>query len=263
VKQMGVPTAILGSEGSNQNLDAFALYLSRQRGMRPRSVTTYVACVRQVFAWWEPRRDPHTDTPWGEVLASYIQSRALQPSTINRLLAAWKAYGKHRGWRDPTAYIDRLKRHKGKPRPVPDWRARIRNSDLLFRAVVCFLAETGLRLQEAWDLDVEPPIPADLTITGKGGRERFVPLSDEARSALTLLGGRMPGSGRQFERRCRALGFTPHMLRHQYACSLAASGADIKEIADLLGHASTATAEIYARYNPERLREANARRARA
>lgn len=196
-------------------------------------------------------------------LAAFIRTQDWSSSTINRFLAAWKSYARYtrdKGLRDQLEEIDRPKRHKGLPRPVPDWRERIAHSDTLTRAVVTLFACTGLRLHEATSLDVGPPWPWELHIVGKGGRERDVPLDAEARRALIVLGGRMPWSGREIERRCRQLGFTPHMLRHTYACELTAGGADIKDVAALLGHASTSTTEVYSAYSPERLRAASLRR---
>ncbi len=157
------------------------------------------------------------------------------------------------------------------------------------RALVELLYGAGLRIGEAVALDVRD---ADLRrgevrVWGKGGKERVVPLPAEARGALadylalrerpgilgeplfTSLGPRSRrGPPRRLgardarrvlaarARRARlAEPVHPHRLRHSYATHLLDMGADLREIQELLGHASLSTTQKYTAVSAERLLE--------
>jgi len=155
------------------------------------------------------------------------------------------------------------------------------------RALVELLYGAGLRVSElaqlnVRDVDLER---GDVRVLGKGGVERVVPLPREARRALdAYLGARFAGRKagaplftalrrrggalrrlgvrdvrRVLRRRARAAGLTdrvhPHRLRHSYATHLLDMGADLREIQELLGHASLATTEKYTAVSMERLAE--------
>jgi integrase/recombinase XerC len=145
------------------------------------------------------------------------------------------------------------------------------------RAVLELLYAAGLRVSELCGLDrrgVDLRARA-VTVMGKGGKERRVPVHDRAVLALRewLDGGRaqMPGPpeavfvnqrgarlGPRDVRRIldrRAASPThPHALRHTFATHLLDGGADLRIVQELLGHASLATTQIYTHVSKERLR---------
>ncbi len=155
------------------------------------------------------------------------------------------------------------------------------------RALVELLYGAGLRVSELSQLDVRDLDleRGDVRVLGKGGVERVVPLPSEARGALAAyLGARAAGRAaalplftalrerggawrrlgvrdvrRVLRGRARAVGLTdrvhPHRLRHSYATHLLDMGADLREIQDLLGHASLATTEKYTAVSMDRLAE--------
>lgn len=198
-------------------------------------------------------------------LRSWLQSLEGAPATVARRVAALRSFY---GWLvrtaqrkdDPSAQLDRPKVRAGLPRPVEDLDGVLRHLDPTFQAIAIFLAETGLRISEAVSVRSNTPAPQQLLVLGKGGKERLLPLTDLARAALDELGGSVPASARTVQRRFREAGITPHRLRHTLGCELAASGADLGEIQDLLGHASPATTRVYAAYGLDRLRRAQDRR---
>ncbi|CUH62689.1 Tyrosine recombinase XerD [Thalassovita gelatinovora] len=154
------------------------------------------------------------------------------------------------------------------------------------------LYATGMRVSELVSLPVAAARgdPRLLLILGKGGKERMVPLSPPARTALSeWLISRdkteecareegspasrflFPGRGKsghltrhRFFQIIKDLAVaagvspatvTPHTLRHAFATHLLANGADLRAIQTLLGHSDVATTEIYTHVLDERLRE--------
>jgi integrase/recombinase XerC len=155
------------------------------------------------------------------------------------------------------------------------------------RALVELLYGAGLRVGEAAALDVRDVDlhRGEVRVMGKGGKERVVPLPAAARESLGeyLDSRRVPGilaeplfpSLRPRDGRARRLGqrdirrilkarargagiadrVHPHRLRHSYATHLLDMGADLREIQELLGHASLSTTEKYTAVSAERLVE--------
>lgn len=138
-------------------------------------------------------------------------------------------------------------------------------------AVLTLLWGCGLRISEALALNgADWPFRDSLTITGKGGKERRVPVLPVARDAIArylrqspwqlapdqplfrgVRGGRLGMSIVEASMRSAraALGLpptaTPHALRHSFATHLLAAGGDLRSIQELLGHASLSTTQVY------------------
>lgn len=158
----------------------------------------------------------------------------------------------------------------------------------LFRALrfLCLLEilyATGMRVSELVSLprSVLRGDPRVLTIKGKGGRERIVPLNPAARDALDrylAVSGRFDNSPWLFaskaaEGHVTRQGFaldlkeiaetagidpervSPHVLRHAFASHLLDRGADLRAVQQLLGHADISTTEIYTHVLQERLKK--------
>lgn len=148
-------------------------------------------------------------------------------------------------------------------------------------AVLLLLYGSGLRISEALGLrlkDAPTRLRDTLVIDGKGGKQRMVPalpitidvieryrrmcpypLSPEGPLFLGAKGGPLSPRIIQLliERLRGELGLpetaTPHALRHSFATHLLASGADLRQIQELLGHASLSTTQIYTEVDRERL----------
>jgi integrase/recombinase XerC len=139
------------------------------------------------------------------------------------------------------------------------------------RALLELLYSAGLRSAEAVGLDL-----ADvdfereaLHVRGKGGKDRVVPLGEEAAHhlALYLRDARprlargavdaffLSARGRRLDTSTvRRLLRHPHRLRHSFATHLLEGGADLRTIQELLGHASLSTTQIYSHVDAKRLR---------
>ena len=176
------------------------------------------------------------------------------------------------------------------PRPLHEGQALnvLKNAGLLAkedwieardRALFTLLYGCGLRIDEALQLNIKhKPRDGLLRVIGKGSKERQVPVIDLVNSALqTYLdicpypteperpiflgtrGGRLnQGVAQKAMRSLRkTLGLpenaTPHALRHSFATHLLQNGANLREIQELLGHASLSTTQRYTEINAKEL----------
>ena len=154
------------------------------------------------------------------------------------------------------------------------------------KALLELLYATGARVSEAVSLDVDDVVDHEvIRVTGKGDKERIVPLGSYARDAIgrylvrvrpawaahgrgtprLFLGERGAPLSRQsawliIRRAAEAaeLGVTlsPHTLRHSFATHLLEGGADVRVVQELLGHASVATTQLYTLVTADALRDA-------
>jgi integrase/recombinase XerD len=170
----------------------------------------------------------------------------------------------------------------GNPRPLRD------------RALLELLYGTGARISEAVGLDVDDlgiadraaGPPAALRLSGKGGKQRVVPVGRYAREALDAYlvrarpalaagsrraraspavflnarGGRLTRQGawgvlKAAAERAGLAGISPHTLRHSFATHLLDGGADVRVVQELLGHASVTTTQVYTLVTVDKLRE--------
>jgi integrase/recombinase XerD len=160
-----------------------------------------------------------------------------------------------------------------------------RRRALRLHALLETLYATGLRVSELLGLSCRVLATDDrvLTIKGKGGRERLVPLNDAAREALKThlaaveedeANGRAPSqwlfpstngalTRQRFGQELKALAIasdieparvSPHVLRHAFASHLLERGADLRTVQQLLGHADISTTQIYTHVLEERLK---------
>jgi len=156
------------------------------------------------------------------------------------------------------------------------------------RALLEFLYGTGARISEATGLDVDDLDLADdpvVLLTGKGGKQRYVPVGSYAVKALDAYlvrgrpvlagaatrraspavflnarGGRLTRQGawgilREASARSGKKDVSPHTLRHSFATHLLDGGADIRVVQELLGHASVTTTQVYTLVTVDKLRE--------
>jgi integrase/recombinase XerC len=152
-------------------------------------------------------------------------------------------------------------------------------------AVILLLYGCGLRISEALSLDRDD-VPRDgaLTITGKGGKTRMVPVLPVVVQAIDdylrrcphgagaegplfvgMRGGRL--NARTVQKRIQELRAeldlppetTPHAMRHSFATHLLGAGGDLRAIQELLGHASLSTTQRYTDVDSARLRDVYAR----
>jgi len=239
------------------------------------------------FCGWLDRRGTRLEDVDVRVLADYAtelgraRPRKLAPATIGRKLAAVRALLRYTlgPARVPDASFAprRPRRLPDAPRPHEidgeldalggDGALALRN-----RALIELVYSAGLRSQEAVDLDLaDVDFEQELVhVRGKGGKERVVPLGEEASHLLaSYLRDARPELARGAENslflsaRGRRLNTStlrrllphPHRLRHAFATHLLEGGADLRTIQELLGHSSLSTTQMYSHVDARRLRK--------
>jgi site-specific recombinase XerD len=242
--------------------------------------------VEEFCAWLQRRGTPLEDVDV-RALSEYAaelgraRPRKLAPATIGRKLAAVRAFLRHSlgAERVPDASFAprRPRRLPDAPRPHEvdgeldafegDEPLALRN-----RALVELVYSAGLRSQEAIDLDLaDVDFEQELVhVRGKGGKERVLPLGEEASRAVAIyLRESRPHLAREAENalflsaRGRRLDTStlrrllphPHRLRHAFATHLLEGGADLRTIQELLGHSSLSTTQMYSHVDARRLRK--------
>lgn len=281
-------------------LELWTGYLSAGRRRSPHTVRAYVATadrlLRKIEAedWTAVARLDASD------LRNHLAERragGIGNVSAARELSALKAFlgfaREQAGLADPAAPRLRGPRiKKGLPRPVtPDDAVNIADAvkqsagedwvGARDRAVLLLMYGAGLRIAEALSLrGSDLPLGETLVVTGKGGKQRVVPLLPMVRAAVadyatrcpwTLLGpeplfrgakGGALGQGmvqKAMARARLALGLpataTPHALRHSFATHLLGAGADLRSLQELLGHASLGSTQIYTKVDAATLLE--------
>jgi integrase/recombinase XerD len=280
-------------------LSDFLEALRVEAGLAPNTLRAYASDVRRFLAS-DPARPAQS---WPELGSAQVVAHlgALRrggaaEASVARALSALRMCFRHqvregRLGSDPLATLEGPRLRRALPHvltreeverllaPTPGgWRAQ-RDQALLEVLYAC-----GARISEAVGLrtnSLEPSLGV-LTLSGKGGKSRLVPLGARARAALaawmqegraSLLRGRaservfLSKSARPLDRAAgwrivraaaRRAGITapvsPHWLRHSFASHLLEGGADLRAVQEMLGHASIATTEVYTHLDAEHVR---------
>jgi site-specific recombinase XerD len=245
----------------------------------------YRVDVRE-FAAWLDKRGTSLQEVDVRALADYAaelgraRPRKLAPATIGRKLAAVRAFLRHALGKERVPDASFAPR---RPLRLPD-APRPEEVDTVFEAIdgegplavrnrtlVELVYSAGLRSQEVVDLDLaDVDFDQELVhVRGKGGKERVVPLGEEASHRLAVyLREVRPELARGAENALflsvrgnrldtstlRRLLPHPHRLRHAFATHLLEGGADLRTIQELLGHSSLSTTQVYSHVDGKRLR---------
>lgn len=280
----------------DRSVEEFLASLRAERGLSPATVDAYRRDLAQYTAYLGGRR-PDTEAASGFVHS--LADRRLAASTISRKIAAVR--GLHRFMvaegladDDPTLLLETPRR--GRPLPkaltVEDMIRLIEAPDITTplgrrdRALIEFMYATGARVAETValdqiDLDM---VAATALLTGKGGKQRLVPVGSHAVRAiedwlpdrlalrrtgrdsgavfLNSRGGRLSRQGVFGIVRKQAVRaaiptdrVSPHVLRHSMATHMVEGGADLRSVQEMLGHASISTTQIYTKVSPRHLLE--------
>ncbi|TRD09871.1 tyrosine recombinase XerC [Erythrobacter insulae] len=281
-------------------LGAWHSYLSDSKRRSPHTVRAYCSAAQRIVAARDLSTFDHVAALEAQDLRAHLAERraeGLSNASAARELSALKAFiafaRSESGDPDPAAPRMRGPRiKKGLPRPVtPD--EAVNMADMVDgtasddwigardRAVLLLMYGSGLRIAEALSLKGgDVPLGETLRVTGKGGKQRLVPILPITRDAVGeytkscpyplghkeplfrgAKGGPLsPGMVQKATAKARrALGLpdtaTPHALRHSFATHLLSAGADLRSLQELLGHASLGSTQIYTKVDAASLLE--------
>lgn len=287
-----------------------ALFLDMQAVERGASVHTLDAYRRDLddfddFLSVRARTLADAQTADIRAFLAELTDRGLKSTTVARRLSAIRQlyrflYAEGRRGDDPAAVLEGPKRGRplpkvlsldqvgalidtaharaAEPAPPPERLRRLRTVCLIE-----VLYATGLRVSELVGLPAAAARARDaIMVSGKGGKERLVPLSEPAKAAMTAYLAARKESGleaskwlfptsaeaghltrqhaaRELKDLAVAAGvspaiLSPHVLRHAFASHLLAHGADLRIVQTLLGHADVSTTQIYTHVLDERLK---------
>jgi integrase/recombinase XerD len=287
-------------------IDRFLEMMSAERGAARNSILAYGRDLADYAGFLATRGQAMADASSDDVRAylADLDVRGMARSSAARKLSAIKQFhlflqSEGQAPQNPATIVEGPK----KQRPLPkllrneDVKALLLTADeqvnlakpeqrfkaLRLQCLVELLAATGLRVSELVSLKFAA-VQAEkdfLTIKGKGGRERLVPVSRRAQgvlreyvSVLKLQSDKTPqwlfpshGASGALTRQHFALelkqlarlagvdaeAVSPHVLRHAFATNLLEHGADLRAVQQMLGHADISTTQIYTHVQAERL----------
>ncbi len=295
----------MSGESDDLVIEQFADALWMERGLSQNTLAAYQSDLRAVAKWLQREKGRNLLQAERQDLLDYLAAqhkRGRKACSRARLLSCLRQLYQHALREgeieaDPSVQIASPKLGRSLPRSLTEkevealLNAPDKGEPEGFRDRVMLetLYATGLRVSELIALR---PDQVSLTqgvvrITGKGGKERLVPLGDEAINWLErfvqgprydLLGGRLcselfptrRGSGmtRQafwylIKKHAQIAGISkpisPHTLRHAFATHLVNHGADLRVVQMLLGHSDLSTTQIYTHVARERLKSLHAK----
>ena len=277
-------------------VEEYLVALRVERGLAPNTIAAYERDLGQYLAHLDGA-EPDYDQVAGFV--SDLRRRGLTDATVARKIASIR--GLHRFlvfeglWdTDPTALIDSPRRPDPFPKAltVDEAIALVEApgaADAAARrdcALLEFLYGTGARVSETvgvdlGHLDLEDKV---VLVTGKGSKQRMVPLGSKAVAAIrdwlpdrmSLIKRHLAGDplfvnlqGRRLSRqgvydivKKHAVSadiepgkVSPHVLRHSAATHMVEAGADLRTVQEMLGHATIGTTQVYTRVSPAHVME--------
>jgi integrase/recombinase XerD len=283
----------------------FIDYLGKEKGLADNTLESYSRDLRQYSSFLENDGGGSLKDAERATIISYLlhlKKQGKAAATIARRLAALKSFyqfllEQEYVEADPTSNLESPKLEKRLPKvlTVKEVETLLKQPNsatpagLRDKAMLELLYATGIRVSELISLDLGD-VNLDMSFvrcTGKGARERIVPLGSIAqRNAREYLERGRPRLLKQPDqpalfvnhhgRRLTRQGFwkivkkyadvakikkhiTPHTLRHSFATHLLENGADLRSVQEMLGHADISTTQVYTHVTKGRLKEVYAR----
>jgi len=276
--------------GGSDPVDEFLASLQTEQGVSRHTLAAYRRDVADFVAFLQRRRRSLAQASADDVVTylERLKGRGLKPASLARRLSAVRSFARHllregHVRRDPTEHVERPRSGRPLPRTLSrDGAAKLVESPdvstsagVRDRALLELLYATGMRASECLGLSLDDVNlnTGYVICTGKGRKQRLVPLGGEAAAWVTRYlsesrprDTRRRDCGRLFvnprggplsrqslwiivRRAARSVGLTrrvsPHVLRHSFASHLLEGGADLRSVQAMLGHADIGTTQIY------------------
>ena len=266
----------------------FLAELAHQRQASRHTLEAYRHDLARLTAFAAPRAPADLAPANIRRFAMQLHGSGLAARSVARILSAWRSYYRwlcRRGLatRNPVDGVRAPKAPRGLPKALsPDQAEALLDAPaeagetaeaVRDKAMFELFYSSGLRLSEltALDLGGVDPREGEVTVTGKRGKTRTVPLGSKAGEALAawlLRRGELAAAdeaalfvgsrgrrianavvGRRLAAWARRQGLGlhvhPHMLRHSVASHLLQSSGDLRAVQEMLGHANISTTQIY------------------
>jgi integrase/recombinase XerD len=299
-------------------VDAFLDMLATEKGAAMNTRQAYWRDLADVSLYLRAKRNTDINKATTDDLKAYLKDLAekthikgshkglIAVRTVARRLSALRQFyrfmvSENARQDDPTSPIESPKQGRTLPKTLPE--ADVHNliktagnsggpESIRLVCLMEMLYATGLRVSELVGLPLSALSEGNqfVTITGKAGRDRMVPLTDSAQKAMKrylevrkqFLGteeqkirqekwvfpSRTSDSGHLTRQRFAQLlkdlaheanlpegKVSPHVLRHAFATHLLANGADLRSVQKMLGHADIATTQIYTHILGDKLKD--------
>ncbi len=286
------------SKQSKQIIDSFLDALWMERGLSDNTLSAYRSDLYKFSVWLQQQKVEIFDVDANEILAYLAIADSKSARTVARRLSSLRRLYEYllredRIKHNPVSNVDAPKLGRSLPKSLTETEVEALldapdNEDVLGLRDKCMLEllyATGLRVSELVGLTVQQVNLRQgvVRVTGKGNKERLVPLGEEATQWLeqylatgrneilknTMTDALFPSKrGKAMTRQTfwhmikrytvvaginKTL--SPHVLRHAFATHLINHGADLRVVQMLLGHSDISTTQIYTHVARERLKD--------
>ena len=290
-----------------EEIDDFIASLEFERSMAQNTCEAYYCDLRDFAAFLSKRGIDSVKAITRDLIVDFLSAereRGMSGATRARRTAAIRMFLRHLKQKkaidsDPSELMDSQSKSRSLPKVLSEEEvARMLDSvnsdeprDLRDRAILELMYGCGLRVSEVCEFELDDIVGDGelVRVTGKGSKERVIPIGSAcgkaldryvslarpvfekgAKSAsfvfLTRLGKKFTRQGifKIIRERAAATGIaadriSPHVLRHSYASHMLQHGADIRAIQEMLGHADIGTTQIYTHVETARFKEIHAK----
>lgn len=287
------------NENSAELLEDFNLYLEVERNLSPHTVKAYNKDVSDFLMWLGSKIAENINVKDIREYLSSIQNKEYSKTTLSRKIASIRTFYRYL-YRERLVESNPADSIKGpkKSRPLPKFFTDKEMAQILDsieietssgyrnRAIIETLYASGMRVSELCNLifDNLNLEQNEITVFGKGGKERIVLISHKAKGYIqNYISEIRPKFAKEDDNKfvfLNAQGFrfqqqsvndilsnvakklklqkqlSAHVLRHSFATRLLENGADLRVVQELLGHASISNTQIYTHVSTQRLKTA-------
>lgn len=264
----------------------FIVYLKKERNYSAHTVRNYQGDLDKFIDYLDDENIAAVDQKGITRYMNFLIRYGIDARSVARKLSALKSYYRFLqktmvGIENAAVAIKTPKTKKHLPGVIPYeiLKAAFIIEHRRDRAIMEVIYSCGLRASELIGLNIQDIDlrRQEIRVSGKGNRQRAIPLGTHARAAAVAYLAERNGEERAFfqnqrggrlttrsvqrivrkylVRIAQASGTNPHILRHSFATHLLENGADLRAVQELLGHAKLSTVQIYTHVTARRLQD--------